>query len=44
MRKTNVPPRRLARAQLYKAVRAPPTWKKPVGDGAKRKRGEEDMT
>ena len=23
-------------AQLYSAVRAPPTWKKPVGDGAKR--------
>ena len=36
MRSTNVPPTRLASAQLYSAVRAPPTWKKPVGDGAKR--------
>ena len=39
MRSTNVPPRRWASAQLYSAVRAPPTWKKPVGDGANRRRG-----
>ena len=39
IRSTNVPPRRLASAQLYSAVRAPPTWKNPVGDGANRNRG-----
>src|SRR3954447_19603392 len=39
MRNTNLPPNRLAKAQLYNAVRAPPTWKKPVGDGANRNRG-----
>src|SRR6185436_3797533 len=39
MRSTNVPPSRRAMAQLYSAVRAPPTWKKPVGDGANRRRG-----
>ena len=29
-----------AKAQLKSAVRAPPTWSKPVGDGAKRTRTE----
>ena len=36
MRSTNVPPVWRASAQLNSAVRAPPTWKKPVGDGANR--------
>ena len=31
-----VPPHWRASAQLNKAVRAPPTWKKPVGEGANR--------
>ena len=33
MRSTNVPPRCLASAQLYSAVRAPPTWKNPWATG-----------
>ena len=36
IRSTNAPSIDCANAQLYSAVRAPPTWKKPVGDGAKR--------
>ena len=36
-------PRAGAIAQLYSAVRAPPTWKKPVGDGAKRRRSGDRM-
>ena len=36
IRSTNVPPLWRASAQLNSAVRAPPTWKKPVGDGAMR--------
>src|SRR3954467_12023392 len=39
MRRMNVPPACLAKSQLKSAVRAPPTWRKPVGDGAKRTRG-----
>ena len=39
MRSTNRPPSRRASAQLNNAVRAPPTWKNPVGEGAIRKRG-----
>src|SRR5690348_14044983 len=35
----NVPPWRRANSQLYSAVRAFPTWKYPVGDGAMRTRG-----
>src|SRR5258708_25752205 len=31
-----VPPCLRAKSQLKSAVRAPPTWRKPVGDGAKR--------
>src|SRR5205823_13527355 len=30
-----------ANSQLNSAVRAPPTWRNPVGDGAKRTRGPE---
>ena len=36
IRSTNVPPCCFANAQLYNAVRAPPMWKIPVGDGANR--------
>ena len=32
--KTSFPPLFLAKSQLNKAVRAPPTWRRPVGDGA----------
>src|SRR5262249_39314688 len=39
MRSTKRPPDRRASAQLNSAVRAPPTWKNPVGDGAMRNRG-----
>ena len=39
MRSTSVPPRRRAYSQLYRAVRTPPTWRSPVGDGQKRTRG-----
>src|SRR4051794_33405406 len=38
MRSTSTPPRRRASSQLNSAVRAPPTWRYPVGDGAKRTR------
>src|SRR5579884_2262716 len=38
MRRMNTPWLRRANSQLYSAVRAPPTWKYPVGDGAKRTR------
>jgi len=34
-----VPPVCRAKSQLKSAVRAPPTWRYPVGDGAKRTRG-----
>src|SRR5262245_66119177 len=40
MRSRNVPPIARAAAQLYIAVRAPPRCSGPVGDGAKRRRGE----
>src|SRR5215212_5982354 len=36
MRSRNFPPWRRANSQLNKAVRAPPIWRNPVGDGAKR--------
>ena len=36
MRSSIVPPWRRACSQLNRAVRAPPMWRKPVGDGAKR--------
>src|SRR5690606_11669852 len=36
MRRTKVAPCRRAKAQLYKAERAPPTWNMPVCEGAKR--------
>src|SRR6187431_2412840 len=39
IRRINVPPYRRANNQLNNAVRAPPTWRYPVGDGAKRTRG-----
>src|SRR5689334_16711419 len=38
MRSTNTPPRRFANSQLKIAVRAPPTWRNPVGLGANRTR------
>src|SRR5437868_2033693 len=38
MRSTKRPPVRSASAQLKSAVRAPPTWNMPVGEGAKRTR------
>jgi hypothetical protein len=31
-----LPPRFFAYSQLNSAVRAPPIWRKPVGEGAKR--------
>src|SRR6185437_14635153 len=37
--RTSVPPSCRAKSQLNRAVRAPPTCKYPVGDGAKRTRG-----
>jgi hypothetical protein len=37
--RTFVPPYRRANSQLNSAVRAPPTWRYPVGDGANRTRG-----
>ena len=36
MRSRNLPPWWRANSQLNKAVRAPPIWRKPVGEGAKR--------
>jgi hypothetical protein len=39
MRSRNVPPVWRAYSQLKRAVRAPPTWRYPVGDGANRTRG-----
>jgi hypothetical protein len=36
MRRSIVPPCRRANSQLNRAVRAPPMWRKPVGEGAKR--------
>src|SRR5262245_4530186 len=39
MRRTNTPPVRRANSQLNSAVRAPPTCRYPVGEGAKRTRG-----
>src|SRR5580704_15976734 len=39
MRRTNVPPCWRTNSQLKSAARALPTWKYPVGDGAKRARG-----
>src|SRR5687767_4041295 len=38
MRRMKVPPCRRANSQLKSAVRAPPTWRCPVGLGAKRTR------
>src|SRR5688572_15523624 len=38
MRRMNTPPWRRASSQLNSAVRAPPTCRYPVGDGAKRTR------
>src|SRR2546422_418076 len=39
IRGTTTPPRRRAKSQWKSAVRAPPTCRYPVGDGAKRTRG-----
>src|SRR3954468_24107352 len=39
IRRTNTPPCRRAKSQLKRAVRAPPTCRYPVGEGAKRTRG-----
>ncbi len=39
MRSTKVPPCWRTKSQLYSAARALPTWKYPVGDGAKRAAG-----
>src|SRR6185295_686391 len=39
IRSRNWPPNLRAYSQLKSAVRAPPTWRYPVGDGAKRRRG-----
>jgi hypothetical protein len=36
MRSRNLPPWWRANNQLKSAVRAPPIWRKPVGEGAKR--------
>src|SRR6266849_2768676 len=36
IRSSILPPRFLAYSQLNSAVRAPPMWRKPVGEGAKR--------
>src|SRR5271167_4571648 len=44
IRRMNVPPRRRTKSQLYSAARALPTWKYPVGEGAKRARGGEAGT
>ena len=38
MRSRNSPPVWRAKSQLNRTVRAPPTCRKPVGDGAKRVR------
>ncbi len=38
-----MPPMWCAKSQLKSAVRAPPMWRKPVGDGAKRTRTAELM-
>src|SRR5215203_2471388 len=38
-RRMKVPPVLRAQSQLKRAVRAPPMWRYPVGDGAKRTRG-----
>jgi hypothetical protein len=39
MRSTKTPLFPRAKSQLNSAVRALPTWKNPVGEGAKRTRG-----
>src|ERR1700722_5608082 len=39
MRRMKTPPAWRAKSQLKRAVRAPPTCRKPVGEGAKRTRG-----
>ena len=39
IRKMKVPPAPRTKSQLNSAARALPTWKYPVGDGAKRARG-----
>src|ERR1700681_1515392 len=36
IRSSILPPPFLAESQLYSAVRVPPIWRKPVGEGAKR--------
>src|SRR5215472_6991767 len=36
IRSSILPPWRRANSQLNKAVRPPPMWRKPVGEGAKR--------
>src|SRR5947209_9635112 len=41
MRRMKVPPLWRAKSQLNRAVRAPPTCRKPVGEGAKRTRGDD---
>ena len=41
IRRMNVPPCCRTKSQLNSAARALPTWKYPVGEGAKRARGGE---
>src|SRR5438552_18713733 len=43
MRSTKVAPNRFAKSQLNSAVRAPPTCRYPVGEGAKRTRIGDDF-
>src|ERR687891_1659107 len=42
MRRTNAPPWCGAKSQSYSAVRAPPTWRSPLGAGAYRTRTRSD--
>src|SRR5258705_516605 len=42
--KMKTPPLRRAKSQLNRAVRAPPTWRNPVGLGAKRTRAAPGVT
>src|SRR4051812_12008249 len=41
IRRMKVPPKWRAKSQLNSAVRAPPTWRYPVGEGANRTRGDD---
>ena len=44
MRRMKAPPVLRAHSQLKSAVRTPPMWRYPVGDGAKRRRGLAPVT